>query len=710
MTTGTVQSPQAPPEEPRLWIVHRDATVRLALARLAGAGAESVVGAPGDEAFETAAPPDVVLLGVGEAPDAELEFAHAAASRLAGCGWILLTETGALDAARQLFDLLDAAILPYPPTASLLRTAIREARARVGRARLSQRRSRDRVLERFGRWFAGLDLPSRLRASDPRLASVPLLVCGEDGTGRELVARTLHELGRVGGTRPGDAFIHVPCGDGDAGGALLVRIVQAAPHDVGPGHWTLWLEDAHRLAPAVQRLVRGWIEFGLPEVGTVQGRTVRWVVGAGDPLRGGPGDVLEPGLLQVLSGLSVRLPALRERPATIAPFAEETARAWARARGERPRTFADEARETLRAYPWPGNLRELEGVVERSLAGTAADPVRSEHLAFEPVPGFRRPAPAVSAPERPAAPAAPAAAGPEDEGGAEPDVRPAAAANVLGVRGVSSEVGPAVESDEPAAERAETAHTAQTAEEPADRDAAAPPVLPGPDELAASVDEIPTDEAALRRLVGAIAHEVRNPLTSIRTFAELLPEHAGDEEFLERFSEYVGAGVRRIEAVISRLQELSVVPQPDRQPVDVAAMLEELLDARRDRIRQHSLLVLRELDRDRPEVLADEAQLRDALASLLDRALELVPDRGDLYLASRHHERGLREAPSVRILLRFATSRDRAPRPEGGEAEASIDLLAIENRIRAQGGTLTVDTGDAGGAAETVVVLDLPAP
>lgn len=216
-------------------------------------------------------------------------------------------------------------------------------------------------------------------------------------------------------------------------------------------------------------------------------------------------------------------------------------------------------------------------------------------------------------------------------------------------------------------------------------------------------------EEAWRRLVSAVAHEVRNPLTSIRTFAELLPERFDDPEFRERFSDLVGNDVRRIEDVVTQLQEMSGDQETERKSVDVAAMLEELLDERRDLIRARNLLVLRELDRGQPFVLADPVQLRAALAGLLDRSLELVPERGDVYLASRHHASGLRGSAAVRILLRFhGGSRDRAPMVEGvSQAEASVQFALAEAVVRGQGGTLTLDTSDP---AESVVVIDLPAP
>ena len=59
-----------------LWIVHRDSRARGALARLAGAGDESVLGAPTDPHFDSLEAPDLVLMGLSGGLERELEFAH----------------------------------------------------------------------------------------------------------------------------------------------------------------------------------------------------------------------------------------------------------------------------------------------------------------------------------------------------------------------------------------------------------------------------------------------------------------------------------------------------------------------------------------------------------------------------------------------------------------------------------------------------------
>ena len=75
-----------------VWIVHRESRARSALARIAAAGENTVLGGPGDRIFESAGAPGGVVLGLGDDFERELEFAHRMAARFASCSWILTPE------------------------------------------------------------------------------------------------------------------------------------------------------------------------------------------------------------------------------------------------------------------------------------------------------------------------------------------------------------------------------------------------------------------------------------------------------------------------------------------------------------------------------------------------------------------------------------------------------------------------------------------
>jgi signal transduction histidine kinase len=218
-------------------------------------------------------------------------------------------------------------------------------------------------------------------------------------------------------------------------------------------------------------------------------------------------------------------------------------------------------------------------------------------------------------------------------------------------------------------------------------------------------------EQGWRRLARSLSHEIRNPLVSIRSFAELLPDHYDDETFRQRFVELVGRDVSHISNVISQMLSVAEHEKVQTEAIDVSALIEELLDERRERIGQRRLLVLRELERDAPLAWAEAGPLRVALAGLLDRTLDSLPERGDLFVATRRIARGNDGEPRLRILLRHH-SPDLGHGAGSGLEELShtanvLEYALAETVVRSSGGSLTIDSSDS---QELLILIDLRTP
>jgi len=686
---------------PLLWIVDRNPRRRAALARLAAASETAVAGPPGDPRFESAPSPDVVILALDGDWELELQFAHAMRRRTSGARWLLIGSRADERAALACFDMRIAGFFAYPPSPDALRAQIASPPAGSGPPPLSERSRREAISGRFARWFADLDLPDLLRALDPKLAEVPVLICGEPGTGRSVVARYIHLFGGASRGR----LAHVPCNPDTTPGDIAAVLSELNDERSHTPALTIWLEDAERLSSTTQRILHGWVESGPPS-GAVRAPLVRWIATCDER----EAERIEPGLRRSLSALIVSLPALRDRGPVVRRIVEETARDWCVSRQERPRRFGEDALAVLEEYPWPGNLSELEAVVVQTLAASTSDPVRSDDLqlegqAFAPLDigeiGTLIEEPA-TAPEREPRPLEPLDAGefgtlldePEDAGrfGTLIDDGTDGEPPALGERELETFLEETLPGE------------AEIGPEPP-KSAPAPPPPPSPQTSEAPPRE---DEAnPLGRIASALSRQVRNPLATIRAFAAALPERFDDPSFRERFAEMVRDDVGRIDALIERLADAASLEPPKRERVDVTALLEDLLDARRTRIREQRLLVLKELDTSEPYALCDAAQLHFALDTLLGRALEWVPSHGDVYLASRHHPAGPGGGPSVRILIRFHDPHGEAPSGSDTAPEESLELLIAEIVVRAQGGTLGITSTDG---EETVILIDLPAP
>jgi len=668
------------------WIVHREASRRTAMARLAGVDDRAVCGAPTDPVFEHVPPAEIVLLGPSGDFEAELEFVNRYRPRLFAARWILLPDAADLEDARRLFDRLDPEILRFPPDAVVLRARLRAAEDARRREPLSARGARDRLAERFARWFADVHAPELLRALDPRLVDVPVLVRGEPGTGRGLFVHYLHAYGGTAG----GAFAHAVCTSATTAGDIEAALAAADRPEGALPTLAIWLEGVDRLGAAAKARLLAWLEHAPPEaVGAAE--RIRWIATADDP---GPGPRRPDRLELALGGIDVRLPPLRERADRIAGFAEATAQAWCRAHALPERHFAAGALAALREYPWPGNLRELEAVVVQTLAAGPPDPVAAEALRLggrpfvvtEP-PGEEagdapirevpapRPVPAGVAPERRTAPR-------------PPEPVPAAPFR-----------SPAEEPPLPAPEPL-----------PPSRPVAfEPPADAGPVAAEPRLAPDPVAPRSVRHLAAGLAHEVRNPLSTLRTFVDMLPDRYGDEEFRIRFSDLAAEGVERIEDAIALIGRLATLPPPARETVDTTALLENLLEGHRDAIRQRHLLVLRELESGHPFATGDAGQLELALDALLDKSLGLVPEGGEMYVASSHRDENGDRA--LRILVRF---RGRGPKSSGpapvepglSPAENALEYAFAEAVLQAQGATLAVDAADP---EETILLVDLPA-
>jgi DNA-binding NtrC family response regulator len=656
---------------PSLWIVHRCPRSRAALDRLAGQVEDVVSGAPGDTHFEVAAPPEVVLLGLSAAEvspggwEPELAFASQLHARVPAALWLLTGPPRAEAEARRLFDNLQLEYLPYPPEAAQLRERVTSRAHTPAIATLSERAARDALARRFARWYGDLDLPELLRALDPNLAPVPVLIRGERGTGRGLVVRYLHTFGLEGA-----ALVHVPCQPSMTMHEIeaLLRSAQSAAGQSLARGATVWLEDLEQLPKTTQQQLQAWAQ-GITLPRGIRAPFVRLVATTT------PDDALqqaEPSLLRSLALLHIELPPLRERGKRIGAIASETLADWCHARRLPPRRLGEDSLEVLEQCAWPGNLQELESVVLESAVTASSDPITSTELRsggspFAPLADAR----ILEAEESEAAPMPP-------------------------VETAAAQPSPPQPS-KPAATPAPTPAPAPAAT--SEPDPAAPSIPPSP---APVVPREPASAPPLARLAAALSAEIREPLGTIQDLAELPDERFQDAALRARIADAIGRDATRIERLVERIEELGRLEPPKREPVDIVTLLEDLLRPHEATIRSRRLLVLKELDAAHPLAMGDPDQLRLALTALIDKAFDLVPERGDLYIASRHHS-ARSGADTIRILIRFHSPDRAADLPH---IDQSVEIIVAETVVQSMGGRVAVSSTEG---EDALVLLDLPA-
>ena len=194
---------------------------------------------------------------------------------------------------------------------------------------------------------------------------------------------------------------------------------------------------------------------------------------------------------------------------------------------------------------------------------------------------------------------------------------------------------------------------------------------------------------ANRALLQSLAHSLRNPLVSLKTFATLLPERFADEDFRGRFHAQAERDLASVEKHLDRLTAFAeLVPGPAK-PVNVAALLEALLHERRSEIRRRRLLVLSELGADAPWALASEEALRFGFEAIFDAAFAQIRDRQDLYIACRRptSQPGVPDAAPGAAPLPRCAARE-APRARPAVVRA-LELVLAEAALEPQGGRIS---------------------
>jgi hypothetical protein len=606
------------------WIVHADPEARLLLRRLAG-DPEGPDGGPDDFPVDAAPAPRTIVLHVDADPALALDFAHRASRLHPRAAWVLLRDDRAV---ADDFAGLGAELLAWPAEADQLAAALARAR-RDGPTGIRARRQRDALARRFARTLGELGLPDL-----GGIAGGRVVVRGEPGTGRMLVARVVHAL-----ADPPGALVQVDC----AGERALAELAGKLEAASGSERLVVCVERPERLAPERQRELASWIELGPPGVALDLDRSV-WIALIGELAGATP--TLEPNLALALAGHELRLPPLRRRAGAAERFAAATLRSLATATGTAPRELTRDAAELIARATWPGNFRELEALLRRAVARGGDGPLGVEELAADGAAGVpaaaepppTRPAPARPAPVRPLRPAQPSAAA-----------------------------------------------TAR---------AAAP----------APARAVPSPERAPSALLQSLAHSLRNPLVSLKTFAALLPEHYDEEDFRLRFRQQTQRDLTSLEKHLDRLARFGELDLAERKAVNVAALLEGLVQEHQSEIKSRRLLVMSELGTDAPWALGSEEALRFALSALLDATFARIGDRQDLYIACRRPTAPPGNAPTLRILLRFhGAALTTLP---GGSEPAALELVLAEAVFEALGGRLAHESLESG---EQVARVDLPA-
>ena len=274
-----------------------------------------------------------------------------------------------------------------------LRQALRQAFRLEAENRLLHAESRPTFLAKSAAMAPVLDLIARIGPSDANV-----LITGEHGTGKEVVARTLHALS----TRSAKPMITVNAGGlsegvfeselfGHVKGAFTdARTDRVGRFELADGS-TLFLDEIANVPLNLQAKLLRVLETGeLERVGSSTTRRVAVRVLAAtnaDVNAEAAAGRFREDLLFRLNTIEIQLPPLRERREDVDLLAHHFLRVHAQRYRKTISGFDSAAMAALHEHPWPGNIREMDHAVERGVLLSQGVSVRAADLGLRPPPG-----------------------------------------------------------------------------------------------------------------------------------------------------------------------------------------------------------------------------------------------------------------------------------------------------------------------------------
>ncbi|HTM32290.1 MAG TPA: sigma-54 dependent transcriptional regulator [Vicinamibacterales bacterium] len=286
------------------------------------------------------------------------------------------------------FDFIEKP-LSLEKTVLVIRNALRQRDLETENRALRARVDRQEIM--VGESPAMRHLREQVAMAAPTNGRV--LILGENGTGKELVARTVHQLSR----RRGGPFVEVNCAAipeelieselfGHARGAFTGAVADKPGRFEQADGGTIFLDEIGDMSLKTQaKVLRVLQEQVMERVGGTQRIKVdvRVLAATNKEL---PAEIRDgrfrEDLYFRLNVIPIFVPPLRDRPEDIPLLAEHFMALMAAEYGKRPKRFASEAMARLQQYQWPGNVRELRNIVERLIIMVTGDAITAQDLAF----------------------------------------------------------------------------------------------------------------------------------------------------------------------------------------------------------------------------------------------------------------------------------------------------------------------------------------
>jgi len=160
--------------------------------------------------------------------------------------------------------------------------------------------------------------------------------------------------------------------------------------------------------------------------------------------------------------------------------------------------------------------------------------------------------------------------------------------------------------------------------------------------------------ASLGTLIASLAHEIRNPLVSIKTFTQLLPERLDDAEFRDYFLKVASGEIDRLNSLINELLGFAKPSEPNLKGEDVNSIIEKMIVLIATEAKKKNITIHKNYAPGLPAVMVDAEQIKQVLLNILLNAIQAIIGEGGIWIETRIVQalRDEKTEPFVQIEIR----------------------------------------------------------